>query len=78
MHSIKSNHALGGSHSPARSHFRQVQLKIQGHYNIYHHRGYGQNVAGDAAEVSSITKHGAEIHEYQPTHGDIKRAQGHN
>ncbi|MBD5703244.1 metal ABC transporter substrate-binding protein, partial [Citrobacter freundii] len=34
------------------------------------------NVAGDAAEVSSITKPGAEIHEYQPTPGDIKRAQG--
>ncbi|MDI5677476.1 recombination-associated protein RdgC, partial [Salmonella enterica subsp. enterica serovar Anatum] len=26
--------------------------------------------------VSSITKPGAEIHEYQPTPGDIKRAQG--
>lgn len=28
-----------------------------------------QNVAGDAADVSSITKPGAEIHEYQPTPG---------
>ena len=35
-----------------------------------------QNVAGEAAQVSSITKPGAEIHEYQPTPGDIKRAQG--
>ncbi|EMU1129904.1 iron/manganese ABC transporter substrate-binding protein SitA [Citrobacter koseri] len=35
-----------------------------------------KNVAGDAADVSSITKPGAEIHEYQPTPGDIKRAQG--
>ncbi len=35
-----------------------------------------KNVAGDAAEVSSITKAGAEIHEYQPTPGDIRRAQG--
>ena len=35
-----------------------------------------KNVAGDAAEVSSITKPGAEIHEFQPTPGDIKRAQG--
>lgn len=26
-----------------------------------------RNVAGDAAEVASITKPGAEIHEYQPT-----------
>lgn len=35
-----------------------------------------KNVAGDAADVASITKAGAEIHEYQPTPGDIKRAQG--
>jgi manganese/iron transport system substrate-binding protein len=35
-----------------------------------------QNVAGDAADVESITKPGAEIHEYQPTPGDIRRAQG--
>jgi manganese/iron transport system substrate-binding protein len=35
-----------------------------------------ENVAGDAADVTSITKPGAEIHEYQPTPGDIRRAQG--
>lgn len=35
-----------------------------------------KNVAGDAAIVESITKPGAEIHEYQPTPGDIERAQG--
>jgi len=35
-----------------------------------------QNVAGDAAVVESITKAGAEIHNYQPTPGDIQRAQG--
>jgi manganese/iron transport system substrate-binding protein len=34
-----------------------------------------QNVAGDAAIVESITKPGAEIHNYQPTPGDILRAQ---
>lgn len=34
------------------------------------------NVAGDAADVESITKAGAEIHEYQPTPKDIVRAQG--
>ncbi|ART80492.1 metal ABC transporter substrate-binding protein [Oceanisphaera avium] len=33
-----------------------------------------QNVAGDLAIVESITKPGAEIHEYQPTPGDIIRA----
>ena len=37
-----------------------------------------QNVAGDAAEVQSITKPGAEIHEYQPTPQDLMRAQGAN
>lgn len=35
-----------------------------------------RNVAGDAAQVESITKPGAEIHEYQPTPGDLRRAQG--
>lgn len=34
-----------------------------------------QNVAGDAAEVVSITKPGAEIHDYQPTPRDIVKAQ---
>ena len=29
------------------------------------------NVAGDAADVVSITKPGAEIHQYQPTPGDL-------
>jgi len=34
-----------------------------------------RNVAGDAAEVVSITKPGAEIHGYQPTPRDLLRAQ---
>ncbi len=34
-----------------------------------------QNVAGDAAVVESITKPGAEIHNYQPTPGDLVKAQ---
>jgi manganese/iron transport system substrate-binding protein len=34
-----------------------------------------QNVAGEAAVVESITKPNAEIHNYQPTPGDILRAQ---
>lgn len=33
------------------------------------------NVAGDAADVESITRPNAEIHEYQPTPGDMLRAQ---
>ncbi|GAA0596919.1 metal ABC transporter substrate-binding protein [Paenochrobactrum glaciei] len=34
-----------------------------------------KNVAGDAAIVESITKPNAEIHDYQPTPGDIIKAQ---
>lgn len=34
-----------------------------------------KNVAGEAAEVVSVTKPGAEIHNYQPTPGDLLRAQ---
>lgn len=34
-----------------------------------------RNVAGEAAVVESITKPGAEIHDYQPTPKDILRAQ---
>lgn len=34
-----------------------------------------QNVAGDKAIVESITKPGAEIHDYQPTPRDIVKAQ---
>ena len=34
-----------------------------------------QNVAGNAATIESITKPGAEIHEYEPTPKDIVKAQ---
>lgn len=34
-----------------------------------------RNVAGEAADVESITRPGAEIHEYRPTPGDLLRAQ---
>ena len=34
-----------------------------------------QNVAGDAANVESITKAGAEIHDYEPTPQDIAKVQ---
>lgn len=37
-----------------------------------------QNVAGDAATVVSITRPGAEIHNYEPTPRDIVRAQRAN
>lgn len=34
----------------------------------------GKNVAGDHLNVESLTKPGAEIHEYEPTPSDIKKA----
>ncbi len=34
-----------------------------------------RNIAGDLAEVESVTRPGAEIHNYQPTPGDLMRAQ---
>ena len=34
-----------------------------------------QNVAGDAADVESITKAGAEIHDYEPTPKDIAKVK---
>lgn len=37
-----------------------------------------QNVAGNAATVESITKPGAEIHDYQPTPRDIVKVQSAN
>ncbi|PYB73383.1 metal ABC transporter substrate-binding protein [Rhizobium wuzhouense] len=37
-----------------------------------------KNVAGDAADVESITKPGAEIHGYQPTPRDILKARDAN
>lgn len=35
-----------------------------------------QNIAGDYARVESITKPGTEIHGYEPTPGDLRRATG--
>ncbi|GCE65241.1 metal ABC transporter substrate-binding protein [cyanobiont of Ornithocercus magnificus] len=37
-----------------------------------------RNVAGDRLEVRSITREGAEIHGYEPSPSDIKRATGAN
>ena len=35
-----------------------------------------QQIAGDHLDVQSITKPGAEIHDYEPTPDDITRAEG--
>lgn len=48
------------------------QLKVATTFTII--ADMARNVAGDAATVESITKPGAEIHNYQPTSGDLIRA----
>lgn len=49
------------------------KLKIVTTFTII--QDIAQNIAGDAATVESITKPGAEIHDYQPTPRDIVKAQ---
>ena len=50
------------------------QLKVVTTFTVI--ADMAQRVAGDAAEVVSITKPGAEIHGYEPTPRDLVRAQG--
>lgn len=50
------------------------KLKVATTFTII--QDMARNVAGDAAIVESITKPGAEIHDYQPTPQDVVRAQG--
>ena len=59
---------------PALPAFAQDKFKAVTSFTVI--ADIAQNVAGDAAVVESITKAGAEIHNYQPTPGDIQRAQG--
>ncbi|MEO1977687.1 MAG: metal ABC transporter substrate-binding protein [Paracoccaceae bacterium] len=51
----------------------QERLKVVTTFTVI--ADMARNVAGDAAEVVSITKPGAEIHGYQPTPRDLVRAQ---
>lgn len=53
--------------------FAQDRLKVVTTFTII--ADMARNVAGDAADVVSITKPGAEIHNYQPTPGDLIAAQ---
>ena len=50
-----------------------AELKVATSFTII--ADMARNVAGDAASVVSITKPGAEIHDYQPTPQDLVRAQ---
>ncbi len=49
-----------------------AKLKVVTTFTII--QDMAQNVAGEAAEVLSVTKAGAEIHDYQPTPKDIVKA----
>ena len=52
----------------------QERLKVVTTFTVI--ADMARNVAGDAADVVSITKPGAEIHNYQPTPGDLVATQG--
>ena len=52
--------------------FGQEKIKVVTTFTIL--ADIASNIAGDAADVVSITKPGAEIHGYQPTPQDIVRA----
>lgn len=49
------------------------KLKVVTTFTIF--ADMAQNIAKDRADIVSITKPGAEIHNYQPTPGDIRQAQ---
>ncbi|MCY0093604.1 metal ABC transporter substrate-binding protein [Hoeflea ulvae] len=59
---------LGGA-SPALS-----DIKVLTSFTVF--ADMARNIAGDHAEVVSITREGAEIHMFRPTPGDIKRGLG--
>lgn len=61
---------------PAVAQDKRVQEKFKAVTTFTVIADMARNVAGDAAVVQSITKPGAEIHDYAPTPGDIQRAQG--
>ncbi|MBD8494492.1 metal ABC transporter substrate-binding protein [Pseudomonas syringae] len=52
----------------------QEKLKVVTTFTVI--ADMARNVAGEAATVESITRPGAEIHNYSPTPGDLRRAQG--
>jgi manganese/iron transport system substrate-binding protein len=62
--------ALGGLAAPAAA---QDKLKVVTTFTII--ADMARNVAGDAAVVESITRPGAEIHNFQPGPRDIVKAQ---
>ena len=55
------------------SSFAYAKFKVVTTFTII--QDMAQNIAGDVATVESITKPGAEIHDYEPTPKDIVKAQ---
>ncbi|MGJ8572113.1 MAG: metal ABC transporter substrate-binding protein [Hoeflea sp.] len=51
-----------------------AQIKVLTSFTVF--ADMARNVAGDHAEVVSITREGAEIHMFRPTPGDIQRGLG--
>jgi hypothetical protein len=51
-----------------------AQIKVLTSFTVF--ADMARNVAGEHAEVVSITREGAEIHMFRPTPGDIKRGLG--
>jgi manganese/iron transport system substrate-binding protein len=51
-----------------------AKIKVLTSFTVF--ADMARNVAGDHAEVVSITREGAEIHMFRPTPGDIKRGLG--
>ena len=64
--------ALGLALSPAAA-AKGEKFKVVTTFTVI--ADIARNVAGDAATVESITRPDAEIHNYQPTPGDILKAQ---
>ena len=65
--------ALAACGEPARDSADDGKFRVVTTFTVI--QDIAQNVAGDAAVVESITKPGAEIHDYQPTPLDIVKAQ---
>jgi len=51
-----------------------ARIKVLTSFTVF--ADMARNIAGDHAEVVSITREGAEIHMFRPTPGDIKRGLG--
>lgn len=65
--------ACGKASTHSYSHSHSDKKRILTTFTII--QDIAQNVAGDAAVVESITKPGAEIHDYEPTPHDLVKAQ---